>query len=89
MRLSSALVIVLLEIFINYRNYAKFLKFLTLSLLAYPITALIVHEPWRQILVATAIPHIEFSFAFLIYSCRRVWYYYYAVSIFLAGVRRS
>ncbi len=61
----SALLIVLLEIFINYRNYAKFLKFLTLSLLAYPITALIVHEPWKEIVMATVIPHFEFSFAFL------------------------
>ena len=52
----SAIIIVLLEIFINYRNYAKFLKFLTLSLLAYPVTALIVHEPWKQIFMATIIP---------------------------------
>lgn len=61
----SAIVIVLLEIFINYRNYAKFLKFLTLSLLAYPITALIINEPWGQIIKATIVPHIEFSFQFL------------------------
>ena len=61
----SAIVIVLLEIFINYRNYAKFLKFLTLSLLAYPVTAFIVHEPWKQIFMATVIPHVEFSFTFL------------------------
>ena len=54
-----------LEIFISYRKYAKFLKFLTLSLLAYPVTALIVHEPWREIFAATVIPHIEFSFTFL------------------------
>ena len=55
---------ILLEIFISYKNYAKFLKFLALSLLAYPITALIVHEPWGQIITATVIPHIEFSFTF-------------------------
>ncbi len=61
----SALVIVLLEIFISYKKYVKFLKFLTLSLLAYPITALIIHEPWGQILKATVIPHMEFSFSFL------------------------
>ena len=58
-------VIILLEIFITYKNYAKFLKFLTLSLLAYPVTALIVSEPWGQIFKATLIPHIEFSFQFL------------------------
>ena len=55
---------ILLEIFISYKNYAKFLKFLALSLLAYPVTALIVHEPWGEIFTATIIPHIEFSFSF-------------------------
>ena len=65
MRLSRHSLLWLLEIFINYKSYAKFLKFLTFSLLAYPVTALIVHEPWRQIFAATVIPHIEFSFAFL------------------------
>lgn len=53
-----------LEIFVSYKNYARFLKFLALSLLAYPITALIVREPWGQIIMATVIPHIEFSFTF-------------------------
>ena len=63
--IASAVVIVLLEIFISYKNYSKFLKFLTLSLLAYPITALIINEPWKQIFTATIVPHMEFSFAFL------------------------
>jgi NRAMP (natural resistance-associated macrophage protein)-like metal ion transporter len=63
--IAAAVIIVVLEVFINYRHYAKFLKFLTLSLLAYPVTAFIVHEPWRHIFVATVIPHMEFSFTFL------------------------
>jgi len=63
--IAAVVVSVLLEIFISYKNYAKFLKFLALSLLAYPITALIVHEPWGQIISATVIPHVEFSFNFL------------------------
>lgn len=54
-----------LEIFASYRVYARFLKFLTLSLLAYPLTVLIVHGPWLQIFKATFIPHFELSFAFL------------------------
>ncbi|MCX6786295.1 MAG: divalent metal cation transporter [Candidatus Kaiserbacteria bacterium] len=62
--IAAVTVSILLEIFISYRNYAKFLKFLALSLLAYPVTALIVHEPWGQIITATIIPHIEFSFQF-------------------------
>ena len=59
-----AAVILGLEIAISYRRYAKFLKWLTLSLLAYPITAFLVHEPWPTILRATFVPHIEFSVAF-------------------------
>lgn len=62
--IAAVTVSILLEIFISYKNYSKFLKFLALSLLAYPITAFIVHEPWGQIFAATMIPHIEFSFAF-------------------------
>lgn len=54
-----------LEVFVGYKKYAQILKWLGLALLAYPITALMVHEPWRQILIATFIPHLEFSFDFL------------------------
>lgn len=54
-----------LEIFVTYAAYAKFLKWLALALLAYPATALIVKQPWGQILYATFVPHIEFSVSFL------------------------
>ncbi len=53
-----------LEIFTSYRVYSKILKWLVLSLLAYPLTVLIVKEPWMQILKATFIPNIKFSFGF-------------------------
>jgi NRAMP (natural resistance-associated macrophage protein)-like metal ion transporter len=56
--------ILVLEVVVSYRRYAKVLKWLTVSLLAYPITALLVPEPWGTILRATFVPHIEFSAAF-------------------------
>jgi Mn2+/Fe2+ NRAMP family transporter len=56
--------ILALEIAVSYRRYAKVLKWLTLSLLAYPITALLVHEPWVTILRATFVPQIQFSASF-------------------------
>ena len=56
--------ILALEIAVSYRRYAKVLKWLTVSLLAYPITAFLVAEPWGEIFRATFIPHIEFSAAF-------------------------
>jgi NRAMP (natural resistance-associated macrophage protein)-like metal ion transporter len=58
------LLILTLEIFASYRRYARVLKWLTVSLLAYPITAFFVPEPWITILRATFVPHIEFSVAF-------------------------
>lgn len=61
----TALLVLGLEIFICYAIYAKFLKWLALALLAYPATALIVHQPWGKILYATFVPHIEFSVSFL------------------------
>ncbi|HEY4031441.1 MAG TPA: divalent metal cation transporter [Caulobacteraceae bacterium] len=54
-----------LEIFVCYATYAKFLKWLALALLSYPATALIVKQPWGQILHATFVPHIEFTVSFL------------------------
>ena len=56
--------IIFAEIFIPYKKYLSILKYLTLSLLAYVITAFIVGANWNDILIATVIPHIEFTPAF-------------------------
>lgn len=56
--------ILILEIFTSYKVYSRILKWLALTLLAYPITVFIVSQPWKEIAVATFLPHIEFSFAF-------------------------
>lgn len=57
--------ILVLEIFTSYRVYSKILKWLAVTLLAYPITLFIVHQPWATILKASIVPHFEFSFTFL------------------------
>jgi Mn2+/Fe2+ NRAMP family transporter len=57
-------IILLLEVFTNYKVYSKILKWLAITLLAYPITLFIVHQPWATIFKASVIPHVEFSFAF-------------------------
>jgi NRAMP (natural resistance-associated macrophage protein)-like metal ion transporter len=56
---------VLAEIFIPYKTYAKILKWLCLSLLCYPISVFIVSQPWLTILKATFVPNIELNFQFL------------------------
>jgi Mn2+/Fe2+ NRAMP family transporter len=53
------------EILTPYDRYVKVLKWLCISLLAYPITVFVVHEPWGVILRATFVPHLEFSPAYL------------------------
>ena len=60
--------ILLLEIFLSYKVYARILKWLALALLAYPLTVFIIHEPWGEILRATFVPVISFTpqFFFLI-----------------------
>lgn len=57
--------ILVVEIFVPYKQYSKILKWLAISLLAYPLTMFLVHEPWGTILKATFVPHFELSFAFL------------------------
>jgi NRAMP (natural resistance-associated macrophage protein)-like metal ion transporter len=58
-------IILLLEIFTSYSRYSKILKWLAITLLAYPITLFIVHQPWLTILKASVVPHFEFTFTFL------------------------
>lgn len=52
------------QIFIGYKKYSLFLKYLCLSLLAYPLTAIIVNAPWQEIIKATFFPHIELSYQY-------------------------
>lgn len=63
--LAFTALILVLEVFTSYRVYARILKWLALTLLAYPLTAFIISQPWREVLIATFYPHFEFSFAFL------------------------
>lgn len=58
-------VILFLEIYTNYRSYTRILKWLSLSLLAYPLTLFVVHQPWGEIIRATFLPHLEFNLPFL------------------------
>ncbi len=57
--------ILLLEIFVNYRRYAHILKWLTISLFAYILTGIIATGNWRAVLTATFVPHTQLNLAFL------------------------
>src|SRR6266403_660783 len=49
----------LLQIYVPYRKYVHYLKWLTWSLFAYVITAFVVQIPWAHALKATVIPSIS------------------------------
>ncbi len=51
----------ILEIFVEYKNYSKILMGLTFSLFAYYATAFMIHQDWGTILRHTLIPTIAFS----------------------------
>lgn len=60
----ASLVIVFLEVQISYKKYVGILKWLALALLAYPVTAIMIHAPWGEIINATIFPEIHFSFEY-------------------------
>jgi NRAMP (natural resistance-associated macrophage protein)-like metal ion transporter len=62
--LGFTVLILVLEIFTSYRVYARILKWLALTLLAYPLTVFIIDQPWKTILIATFWPHVELNFEF-------------------------
>jgi NRAMP (natural resistance-associated macrophage protein)-like metal ion transporter len=57
--------ILLLEIFVSYKRYAKILKWLTLSLLAYPIASILVGQSWGELWTATTHINVNFDFKIL------------------------
>jgi len=59
--ISFAAFILAAEILVPYEKYVRILKYLTLTLFAYVITALIVGGNAIQIFLASVIPHVEFT----------------------------
>lgn len=60
-----ALGVLALEVFVPYQTYARALKFLALSLLAYVVTGIIIGGDWGRLLQATIIPSIQLNPAYL------------------------
>ncbi|HEY1881385.1 MAG TPA: divalent metal cation transporter [Caulobacteraceae bacterium] len=53
----------LLQIFVPYHRYVGFLKWLTLSLLAYAAVLFTVHVPWGQVALRTVWPQLSLNAA--------------------------
>ena len=58
--------IVILEIFLSYKTYAKFLKYFCLILLAYPLSAIVAHPEWREVMKSLILPHVSFKAEYLL-----------------------
>ncbi|MEX3763838.1 NRAMP family divalent metal transporter [Paraburkholderia phenoliruptrix] len=50
-----------LQIFVPYHRYVFFLKWLTVSLLAYAAVLFVVHVPWREVAVRTVWPRLDLN----------------------------
>ncbi|MBB5887551.1 Nramp family divalent metal transporter [Lactovum miscens] len=61
-----AILIVILEITVTYKIYAKFLKYMSLTLFAYIITALIIKVNWPKVLYSTLLPSFSTSKDYLL-----------------------
>jgi NRAMP (natural resistance-associated macrophage protein)-like metal ion transporter len=57
--LVMGLISIVLQIFVPYTRYVKYLKLLAVSLLAYVVTAFLVHIDWPTALLATIVPPVK------------------------------
>jgi NRAMP (natural resistance-associated macrophage protein)-like metal ion transporter len=55
------LVSLLLQVFIPYRRYVRFLKWLTLALLAYVGVVFVVHIPWSEVFARALVPQLSWK----------------------------
>jgi Mn2+/Fe2+ NRAMP family transporter len=57
--ITITVVLLVLEVFIQYHQYARLLRFLTLSLFAYIGVLVVVHVDWPAVAANLAIPHFS------------------------------
>lgn len=62
-----AVVIILLVVFVSYKQYAKLLKWLALALFSYPVAAFMVGQDWMEVFHSTftLTPKIDFDTVYL------------------------
>ncbi len=62
---SFALFCAVVEVWVAYRRYVLYLKYLTLALLAYVALLFVIHVAWLRVLVAVLVPHVALNRAAL------------------------
>jgi NRAMP (natural resistance-associated macrophage protein)-like metal ion transporter len=58
---SFGVVLIVALFFLSYRRIAEYLKYLTMTLFAYIVTAFIVHPRWSDVLTNLVIPHVKLT----------------------------
>ena len=56
-----AAIMIIVEVFVGYHAYAKFLKWLTISVLAYIVTGFMIHPDWLNVFKQTVVPKVFFN----------------------------
>lgn len=59
--ITIAVVLLVLEVFVKYHHYARLLRFLTVSLLAYIVVLAVVHVDWPAVARNLVIPNIKLT----------------------------
>jgi NRAMP (natural resistance-associated macrophage protein)-like metal ion transporter len=55
----------LLQVFLTYQRYVRYLKWLTLALLSYVALVLTIHIPWHEVATHSVTPHFAFTAEYL------------------------
>lgn len=59
--ITMTVITLILEVFVSYKLYSRYLKYLAFSLLAYVFTAFLVNVDWKSAAMHTFIPNLEFK----------------------------
>ena len=59
------LVCLLLQVFLSYQRYVRYLKWLTLALLSYVVLVLTIKIPWSEVAAHTLTPHFALTAEYL------------------------
>ncbi|TMH59397.1 MAG: divalent metal cation transporter [Betaproteobacteria bacterium] len=59
------LVCLLLQVFLSYQRYVRYLKWLTLALLSYVVLVLTIRIPWSEVAAHTLTPHFALTAEYL------------------------
>jgi Mn2+/Fe2+ NRAMP family transporter len=63
--LAFGVVLVVIQVFFSYFLFAKIVKWLTITLFAYIVTAFVVHPPWPIVLHRLVVPELHFNASWL------------------------